>query len=426
MGKLANLPGLNLAFTQPIAGRLAMLTTGIRTEIGIKLYGDDLTILQQKAFEIEKAVSTVPGVGDLLAERIFGAPYLEIQVDREKVARYGLNINDVQDAIELTIGGRTASKTIEGKKRYDILIRYNRDSRENIDAMKSILVPVSTSGAAKAGGAGGMGGMGSGAAAGAAPSTGAYVPLGDVAQFRVVEGPSMISSENGTYRAIIQMNTRGRDIGSFVEEANKVIKEQVQLPPGYYFKWSGQYENQQRAKERLSLVIPAVIVLTFFLLYMSFKSVGDALLILTNVPFSLVGGIVAIFLTNTYITVAVAVGFIALFGIAVQNGVIMVAHINHLAKQRSLKEAVVQGALDRFRPVMMTALVASLGLFPLIYSSGTGSEVQRPMAIVVVGGLVTATILTLVVLPSIYYLWKDRIQSKQASKQAEKQLEGFE
>jgi Cu(I)/Ag(I) efflux system membrane protein CusA/SilA len=421
MGKLANLPGLNLAFTQPIAGRLAMLTTGIRTELGIKLYGDDLAVLQQKAFEIEKALSTVPGVGDLLAERIFGAPYLEVQVDREKVARYGLNINDVEDAIEMTIGGRTASTTIEGKKRFDILLRYNRDSRESIDAMKSILVPVTGgSGGAKTGNAGGMGGMGGGAPAGAAPSSGAYVPLGEVAQFRVVDGPSMISSEGSTYRAIIQMNTRGRDIGSFVNEATKVIKDQVQLPPGYYFKWSGQYENQQRAKERLSLVIPAVIALTFFLLYMSFKSMGDALLILMNVPFSLVGGIVAIFLTNTYITVAVAVGFIALFGIAVQNGVIMVDHINRLAKERSLEEAVIQGALDRFRPVMMTALVASLGLFPLIFATGTGAEVQRPMAIVVVGGLVTATILTLVVLPSIYYLWKDRIQSKAALQQTSK------
>lgn len=417
MGKLAQLPGLNLAFTQPIAGRLSMLTTGIRTEIGIKLYGDDLTILQQKAFEIEKAISTVPGVGDLLAERIFGAPYLEIQVDREKVARYGLNINDVQDAIELTIGGRTASKTIEGKKRFDILLRYNRDSRENIEAMKSILVPVSNGGGGAKAASGGMGGMGGGAAAGVAPSAGAYVPLGEVAQFRVVVGPAMISSENGIYRAIIQMNTRGRDIVSFVNEANKVIKEQVELPPGYYFKWSGQYENQQRAKDRLSLVIPAVIVLTFFLLYMSFKSMGDALLILMNVPFSLVGGVVAIFLTNTYITVAVAVGFIALFGIAVQNGVIMVDHINRLAKEKPLEEAVIQGALDRFRPVMMTALVASLGLFPLIFATGTGAEVQRPMAIVVVGGLVTATILTLVVLPSMYYLWRERQQSKEVLKQ---------
>lgn len=411
MVKLSNLPGLNLAFTQPIAGRLAMLTSGVRTDIGIKLYGDNLAVLQQKAFEIEKALSTVPGVSDLLAERIFGAPYLEIQVDREKVARYGLNINDVEDAIEMTIGGRVATTTIEGKKRFDILLRYNRDNRENIDAMQNILVPVTGSSSAKSGSSG-MGGMGGGTSVAAAPASGAYVPLGEVAQFHVVDGPSMISSENGIYRAIIQLNARDRDIVSFVNEATKVIKEKVELPPGYYYKWAGQYENQQRAKERLSLVIPAVILLTFFLLYMSFNSTGDALLILLNVPFSLVGGIVAIYLTDTYITVAVAVGFIALFGIAVQNGVIMVDHINRLLKERPLEEAVLQGALDRFRPVMMTALVASLGLFPLIFTTGTGSEVQRPMALVVVGGLVTATILTLVVLPSIYYVWKNRLLNK--------------
>ncbi|EAX47352.1 heavy metal efflux pump, CzcA family [Thermosinus carboxydivorans Nor1] len=419
MGKLSSLPGLNLAFTQPIAGRLAMLTSGVRTDVGIKLYGDDLNVLQQKAFEIEKALATVPGVSDLLAERIFGASYLEIHVDRENVARYGLNINDVEDAIEMAIGGRVATTTIEGKKRFDILLRYNRDNRENIDAMRNILIPVTAGGSAKTGSTGGgMGGMGSGAAAAfAAPASGAYVPLGEVAQFRVVDGPSMISSENGIYRVIIQLNVRDRDIVSFVDEASKVIKEKVELPPGYYYKWAGQYENQQRAKDRLALVIPAVILLTFFLLYMSFNSVGDALLIMLNVPFSLVGGIVAIYLTDTYITVAVAVGFIALFGIAVQNGVIMVDHINRLLKDRPLEEAVQQGALDRFRPVMMTALVASLGLFPLIFSTGTGSEIQRPMALVVVGGLVTSTILTLVVLPSIYYVWKGRLLAKASSHQ---------
>ena len=414
MSKLADLPGLNLAFTQPIAGRLSMLTTGVRTELGIKLYGEDLEILQKKAYEIEKVLSTVPGVSDLLAERIFGAPYLEIQVDREKVARYGMSVDDVEAAIEMTIGGRTATSTVEGKKRFDILVRYNRDSRESIDAMQRILIPAQAGSAAK-GGSGGMGNMGGGSpAVGAAPPATAYVPLGDVAQFRVVDGPSMISSENGVYRVTVQLNTRGRDVVSVVDEATALIKEQVELPAGYYFKWTGQYENQQRAKARLALVIPAVIALTFFLLYISFKSVSDALLILLNVPFSLVGGIVAIFISKTYITVAVAVGFIALFGIAVQNGIIMVDHINRLAKERSLEDAVIKGALDRLRPVMMTALTTGLGLLPLLLTDGTGAEIQRPMAIVVVGGLVTSTLLTLVVLPSICYLWKNRERTKQA------------
>ncbi|WP_312423358.1 efflux RND transporter permease subunit [Anaerospora hongkongensis] len=415
MVKLANLPGLNLAFTQPIAGRLSMLTTGVRTELGIKLYGEDLKVLQQKAFDIEKALATVPGVSDLLAERVFGASYLEIQVNREKAARYGLNIADVEDAVELAVGGKTATTTIEGRKRFNVLVRYNRENRETIDAMQNILIPV-TGGAAAAKSSSGMGGMGSGTTTAAAgPATGAYVQLGEVAQFQVVDGPSMISSENGVYRMIVQMNTRGRDVVSFVNEANQVIKEKVDLPAGYSIKWTGQYENQQRAKDRLSLVVPAVIVLTFFLLYMTFNSASDAFLILMNIPFSLVGGIVAMYLTGTYMTVAAAVGFIALFGIAVQNGVIMVTYIKHLRDHRTLEEAIVEGAFTRLRPVMITALVASLGLFPLIFATGTGAEVQRPMATVVVGGLVTSTVLTLIVLPCIYLVWNKWRERKNSS-----------
>lgn len=410
--KLAALPGLNQAYTQPIAGRLAMLTTGVRTELGLKLYGDDLAVLQQKAFEIEKLLQTVPGTGDLLAERIFGAPYLEVQIDRDKVARYGLSISEVQDAVELAIGGRAATTTIEGRKRFDVLVRYNRDNRENIDAMKNILVPVSGSGA-KAAGGGGMGGMGGGPAVAAAAPGGAYVRLGDVAQFRVADGPSMISSENGTYRVIVQLNTRGRDVVSYVDAADKLIREKVDLPPGYSLQWTGQYENQQRAKSRLAVVVPLAIALTFFLLFMTFNSARDALLILLNVPFSLIGGIVVIWAAGMYLTVAAAVGFIALFGIAVQNGVIMVTYINHLREHKPLEEAIIEGAVTRLRPVMITALVASIGLFPLIFATGTGAEVQRPMATVVVGGLVTATILTLVVLPSIYYVWNERRERKQ-------------
>lgn len=418
MVRLANIPGLNLAFTQPIAGRLSMLTTGVRTELGIKLYGEDLKVLQQKAFDIEKALANVPGVSDLLAERVFGASYLEIQVDREKAARYGLAVGDVEDAVELAVGGKTATNTIEGRKRFNVLVRYNRENRESIDAMQNILIPVTSSSAAAKGSAGGMGGMGGGGArtsTGSVPATGAYVPLGEVAQFRVVDGPSMISSENGVYRMIVQMNTRGRDVVGFVDEANKVIKEKVDLPPGYSMKWTGQYENQQRAKDRLSLVVPAVVMLTFFLLFMSFKSASDAFLILMNIPFSLVGGIVAIYLTGTYLTVAAAVGFIALFGIAVQNGVIMVTYIKHLREHLTLEEAIIEGAFTRLRPVMITALVASLGLFPLIFATGTGAEVQRPMATVVVGGLVTSTILTLIVLPCIYLVWNRWLDRKKKS-----------
>lgn len=408
MGKLAELPGLNLAFTQPIAGRLAMLTTGIRTQVGVKIFGDDIQVLQQKALEIEKVMATVSGVEDLLAERILGAPYLEMNIDREKVARYGLNINDVEDAIELTVGGRSATTTIEGKKRVDILVRFNRDYRENIEAMKNIPIPVTGGGAKAASGGGGMGGMGGGTSAAGPVGASAYVPLGEIAKFRVVDGPSMISSENGMYRAVVQLNTRDRDIVSVVNDATKRINEQVKLPPGFSFKWAGQYENQERAKARLAMVIPAVILLTFMLLFMSFATAESAVMILLNVPFSLVGGITSVFLTGTNLNVAVAVGFIALFGIAVQDGVMMLSHITELSRERPLYEAVIQGAMERFRPVIMTCAVAGIGLMPLIFSSGAGAEIQRPMAIVLVGGLVSSTYLTLILLPCIYYAWHNK------------------
>lgn len=411
--KLSYLPGLNQAFTQPIAGRLSMLTTGIRTDLGIKIYGEDLKVLQQKAIEIEKALSTIPGASDLLAERVFGAPYLEIQVDRNKAARYGLSIADIEDVIELAIGGKSASKTIEGRKRFDILVRYNRENRESIEAMKRILIPVTGASSSAKSDPGGMAPMGGGTPSSKTETPSEkFVPLGEVAKFKVVDGPAMMSSENSVYRVTVQMNVKGRDIASFVEEANKVIKEKVDLPPGYSIKWTGQYENQQRAQARLALVIPLVIGLTFFLLYMSFKSLSDSLLILLNIPFALVGGITAMYLTNTYLTVAAAVGFIALFGIAVQNGVIMVSYIRYLRKTKSLEDAIFEGASTRLRPVLITALVASLGLFPLIFSSGTGAEVQRPMATVVVGGLITSTILTLIILPCIYLAWHKWLDKK--------------
>lgn len=412
MFQLSSLPGLNMAFTQPIAGRLAMLTTGIRTQAGVKIFGDDINVLQQKALEVEKVLAGIAGVEDLLAERILGAPYLEMSIDREKIARYGLSVGDVEDAIELAVGGRAATTSIDGKKRVDIMVRFNRDYRESIDAMKNIAIPVTGGGAKPAAGGGAMGGMGGTAASAGAPSAGAYVPLGEVATFNVVDGPSMISSENGMYRVVVQFNSRDRDIVSIVDEATKAINEQVSMPSGFYYNWAGQYEDQQRAKARLALVIPAVILLTFMLLFMSFSTMKNAAMILLNVPFSLVGGIAAVFLTDTKLNVSVAVGFIALFGIAVQDGVMMLSRITELYKEKTLEEAVLQGAMERFRPVIMTVAVAGIGLMPLIFSSGAGAEVQRPMAIVLVGGLVSSTYLTLILMPCIYYAWHNKSPKK--------------
>jgi Cu(I)/Ag(I) efflux system membrane protein CusA/SilA len=453
MEELSYLPGLNMAFTQPIAGRLAMLTTGVRTDLGIKLYGEDIKTLQEKAFDIENALKEVSGVSDLLAERILGAAYLEIEVDREKTAHYGLNVSDVQNAIELAIGGRVATKTIEGRRRFDVLVRYNRESRESIDAMRDILIPMAGTGMASSGTSGGdsmggstgggmggsgmgggdsMGGGSGGSMGGAAPQpatvTGSissgiaattqgpvYVPLGEVAQFRIADGPAMISSEDGLPVIVIQMNSRDRDVVSFVNEANQVIKEKVELPAGYSYKWAGQYENQQRATTRLTMVIPIVFLLMTFLLYMAFKSWSDAVLILLNIPFSLVGGIVAMLLTGTYFTVAAAVGYIALGGIALENGVIMITYIKQLRETMSLKNAVFEGALSRLRPVMMTAGTTLAASLSLLFASGTGAEMQYPMAIVVTGGLITSTILTLFILPCIYSAWYRRGEAKQAA-----------
>ncbi|MHC1717527.1 MAG: efflux RND transporter permease subunit [Acidaminococcaceae bacterium] len=417
VSQLSSLPGLNMAFTQPIAGRLSMLTTGIRTQAGIKIFGDDINVLQQKALEVEKVLSGISGVEDLLAERILGAPYLEMSIDREKIARYGLSVNDVEDAIELAVGGRSATTSIDGKKRVDIMVRFNRDYRESIDAMKNIAIPVTGGGAKLAAGSSAMGEMGGVAVSTVVPGSGAYVPLGDVATFNVVDGPSMISSENGMYRVVVQFNSRDRDIISIVDEATGLINDQVSMPSGFYYSWAGQYEDQQRAKDRLALVIPAVIILTFMLLFMSFGTMKNAAMILLNVPFSLVGGIAAVFLTDTKLNVSVAVGFIALFGIAVQDGVMMLSRITELYKEKTLGDAVIQGAMERFRPVIMTVAVAGIGLLPLIFSSGAGAEVQRPMAIVLVGGLISSTFLTLILLPCIYYAWHNKEPKALVSKE---------
>jgi Cu(I)/Ag(I) efflux system membrane protein CusA/SilA len=356
-------------------------------------------------------------------------------------------VSDVQNAIELAIGGRVATKTIEGRRRFDVLVRYNRESRESIDAMRDILIPIANSGggmtAAPSGADSGMGSsdmgggdsMGGGGGMGGATAQAAtvtntggissgiaataqgpvYVPLGEVAQFRIVDGPAMISSEDGLPVIVIQMNSRDRDVVSFVNEANQVIKEKVELPAGYSYKWTGQYENQRRATTRLAMVIPVVFLLMTFLLYMAFKSWSDAVLILLNIPFSLVGGIVAMLLTGTYFTVAAAVGYIALGGIALENGVIMITYIKQLRETMNLKDAVFEGALSRLRPVMMTAGTTLAASLSLLFASGTGAEMQYPMAIVVTGGLITSTILTLFILPCIYLTWYRWREAKKAA-----------
>lgn len=374
--KLHQYPGILLNFTQPIAMRVDELLSGVKAQIAVYLFGDDLDVLAEKASEITRVVSQIRGAADVQAEQVSGKPQVQIKIDRNKIARYGINVQEVQQIVRVAIGGSAVGQVFEGQQRYDIFVRFQEDARDNIESIKNILV--------------------------SAPD-GSRIPLAQLADIRTVIGPKQISRDNSQRRIVVQCNVRGRDMGGFVKEASAAVDRQVDLPPGYWVEWGGQFENQQRAMRRLSIIVPLTILLIFILLFSTFNSIRNAALIIMNVPFALIGGILALFLTGQYLSVPASVGFIALFGVAVLNGVVMVSYFNQLRREGyELKEALLQGAALRLRPVLMTALVASLGLIPLLFSTGTGSEVQRPLATVVVGGLFSSTLLTLFVLPALY------------------------
>ncbi len=374
--KLLQFPGILLNVSQPIAIRVDELISGVKAQLAIKIFGDDLDVLILKAGEVQRVISQVAGVADLQVEQVAGQPQVQVAIDRGKLARYGINVSEVQDVIRTAIGGSTAGQVFEGQRRFDIFIRLKQSFRNDVKAIGNILV--------------------------SAPN-GSRIPLSQLAEIQTMVGPKQISRENNRRRVVIQCNIKDRDMGSFVAEARRLVEEQVDLPAGYLVTWGGQFENQQRAMKRLIVIVPLTVFLIFIMLFSAFNSVRNALLIVLNVPFAMTGGIVALFVTGLYLSVPASVGFIALFGVAVLNGVVMVSCINQLrAEGMSLEEAVVHGSELRLRPVMMTALVASLGLIPLLFSSGIGSEVQRPLATVVVGGLITSTLLTLFVLPTLY------------------------
>lgn len=373
----ASMPGVGFNFTQPIALRVDELISGVKSQLAIKLFGDDLDRLREKADEIAKIMSTVKGTADLRVEQVSGQPYLHIEIDRQAIARYGINVSDVQDVIETAIGGGTPTDFFEGDKRFEVQIRFPEDKRNNPETIGNILVPF--------------------------PEGKGSIPLKQIARLSLVEGPNQISREEGQRRIVIECNVKDRDIGGFVEEAQKKIENRVKLPAGYTMKWGGQFENQQRAMKRLMIIVPVTLLLIFLLLYWTFNSLKNALLIILNIPFALIGGIIALFVSGQYLSVPASVGFIALFGVAVLNGVVLVSYFNKLRMEgASLDEAIKKGTELRLRPVLMTAMVTMLGLVPLLLSSGTGSEVQKPLAIVVVGGLITSTLLTLIVLPTLY------------------------
>jgi Cu(I)/Ag(I) efflux system membrane protein CusA/SilA len=384
-------PGVTNIWTQPIRNRIDMLSTGIRTQVGVKVFGKDLRVIEDKSAEIEKVLHSVAGAVDLYAEKITGAPYLEIRVDRDAAARRGVSVGDIQDVIEVAIGGKNITSTVEGRERYPVRVRYARDFRDNMDTLRNVLVP---------------------------GANGAPVPLGDVARIGVTIGPSMITSENSLLRGTVLMNVRGRDVGGFVEEAKRVVAERVAMPPGYYVEWSGQYENQIRAKERLRIVIPVVLVIIFVMLYMTYQSAKEAAHVLLAVPFALSGGVFLLKYMGFNFSVAVWVGFIALFGTAVQTGVVMVIYLEEAVRRKvaafgaltneTLREAVIEGALLRLRPKVMTVATVVAGLLPIIWSTRTGAEVMKPLATPVLGGMVSSLIHVLIVTPVIFAWIRER------------------
>ena len=397
MDEKLRMPGVTNIWTQPIINRIDMLTTGIRSQVGIKIFGNDLKALEETSRRIAEVVRTVPGAGDVYPEQISGAPYVDIKINRTAAARYGIDVGTIQDAIEKGIGETNLTVTIEGRRRFPVRVRYAPQFRGSAQSIGEI--PISS-------------------------SSGAPIPLAQLAEIRTVEGPTMISSENGLLRGTVLLNVRGRDVGSFVDQAKETIALQVQLPTGYYIAWSGQYENQQRARQRLMIVIPIVLLVIFGLLYITYHSVLEAAHVLMAVPFALTGGVYLLWLLGYNFSVAVWVGFIALFGTAVQTGVVMVIYLNEAVERKktevgtltrqTLKEAVTEGALLRLRPKVMTVSTVVAGLLPIMWSTSAGSEVMKPLATPVLGGMVSSLLHVLIVTPAIFYSLRARELTKES------------
>jgi len=369
-------PGILTNFSQVIQDNVEEAISGVKGEIAIKVFGGDLQTLQDKANQITHIIASIQGATDVAAEQQAGLAQVIVEIDRAKVSRYGINVADVEKVMEIGMGGKAASQFLEGEKRFDITLRYEENARNSVGGLESLTVST---------------------------PDGQRIPLSELATIKINQGASRISREDNMRRIAIKSNLIDRDQGSFVAEAQKKVAAQVDLPPGYHIVWSGQFENQQRAMKRLAIIVPISLGLIFVLLFWAFMSVKNALLIVMNVPFALIGGILILLATGINLSVSAAVGFIALFGIAVQNGVILVSQLNKLRREgQSLHDAIVNGSVSRLRPVVMTALMAMLGLFPAALSTSVGSETAKPFAVVIIGGLMTATLLTLTLLPALY------------------------
>ena len=380
--RLMHIPGITVLMSMPIQERVDELISGIKTQLAVKIFGDDIEVLREKAERAVGILTSIPGAKDIKMEQVAGQQYLTLDIDRRKAARYGINVADIQEIVETAIGGKAATEVFEGPRRFSLLVRFPEATRNTPQAIGNILV---------------------------SDPSGARIPLEELAKISLVEGPAQISRQDVKRRIVVGLNVVGRDIGGFVDEAQQRLSKDLALPPGYYVKWGGAFENMERAMRRLAIIVPLTILLIFFLLFSTFNSMRYAALIILNLPFALIGGILGLWLSGQYLSVPASVGFITLFGVAVLNGLVLVSYINQLRREGlPLEEALVVGCERRLRPVLMTASLAILGLIPLLIATGVGSEVQRPLAAVVIGGLLSSTALTLIVLPSVYRWFEEK------------------
>jgi cobalt-zinc-cadmium resistance protein CzcA len=406
-------PGNNYEFTQPIQMRFNELIAGVRSDVAVKIFGDDMAILQSLGKTAEKIMKGIPGASDVKLEQTTGLPLLTIELEREAMARYGLNVADVQDVIAVALGGKSAGEVFEGDRRFEIIVRLPEELRSDVAAIERLPVPLPP--ADSYGGDVVHASMRAAAATGDRVGGREFIPLSEVAKVTIAPGPNMINRENGKRRVVVTANVRGRDLGSFVAEAQRRVAEQVQPPAGYWIAWGGQFEQLLSASARLRIVVPIALLSIFVLLFVTFGSASDALLVFSGVPLALTGGVAALALRGIPLSISAAVGFIALSGVAVLNGVVMISFIKSLrAEGMALDEAIVTGSLTRLRPVLMTALVAALGFVPMALATGTGAEVQRPLATVVIGGIISSTVLTLLALPALYRIVQGRTGNSRA------------
>jgi cobalt-zinc-cadmium resistance protein CzcA len=381
--ELAAIPGVRLSFSQPIALRVNELISGVKSDLAVKIFGPDLGLLKQYADAAAAALGDVPGARDVKVEQISGMVQETVELDRGAMARYGLNASDVNGLLETGVAGRTVSTFIEGEQRFPITVRFDESARRQVTALQDLLIP--------------------------APG-GERVPLAQIGRVVQRDGPAQVSRENGMRRVVVEANVRGRDLGGFVSEVQERLGElESSLPPGYFIRYGGQFENQQRAMRQLAIVVPIVLLLIAFLLYSALGSARNSALVILNLPFALVGGLIAAVAFRMHLSVSAAVAFIVLLGIAVQNGVVLLAFFRQLKERGcSARHTVIEGCRLRFKPLFMTALVSFIGHLPMLYAKGSGADIQKPLAVVVMGGLVTSTLLTLIVLPVVYYWLETR------------------